>query len=246
MVSNCKWASWTGLDHDDTPVSFDLEILSAGASEFLQCHRNPPLRRLVTLCELTSDAMVLGSTQNPTQYLIDFCKANSLNLVKRASGGTGVILRKAQVIWIDVGLPANDPLLELDLSRSFNFLALAWLDALKTVGIDQGQIHAGKMRRSLGFSQVCFAGVGPGEILVGERKLVGMAQRRSDHGAYFHTMAYLEFPIDLTYRAFVDSSTIAMELLQQSVTDIATVLGGNSIGISTALASALTKALSTL
>ena len=190
--------------------------------------------------------MVLGSTQNATQYLVDFCTANSLNLVKRASGGTGVILRRAQVIWIDVGLPSKDPLLEQDLSRSFHFLALAWLDALKSVGIVQGQIHAGKMRRSLDFSQVCFAGVGPGEILVGERKLVGMAQRRSEHGAYFHTMAYLEFPMDLTYRAFVDSPTTPLESLRLSVTDIATVLGGQCNGISTALASALTRALSAL
>jgi lipoate-protein ligase A len=32
---------------------------------------------------------------------------------------------------------------------------------------------------------VCFAGIGPGELFVGDRKLVGMSQRRTRAGARF-------------------------------------------------------------
>ena len=34
--------------------------------------------------------------------------------------------------------------------------------------------------------QVCFGGMGSGEVTVGRRKVVGLAQRRTRHGAWFH------------------------------------------------------------
>ena len=36
---------------------------------------------------------------------------------------------------------------------------------------------------------MCFAGVGPGEVLVGGRKVVGISQRRTRAGARFHCAA---------------------------------------------------------
>ena len=35
-------------------------------------------------------------------------------------------------------------------------------------------------------SLVCFGGVGAGEVTVDGRKVVGLAQRRTRHGAWFH------------------------------------------------------------
>ncbi len=39
-------------------------------------------------------------------------------------------------------------------------------------------------------SLVCFAGVGPGEVLVGGRKAVGISQRRTKEWARFQCAAY--------------------------------------------------------
>ena len=40
---------------------------------------------------------------------------------------------------------------------------------------------------------VCFAGVGPGEVSAGTAKVVGVAQRRTRHGARLHSMAPLSW-----------------------------------------------------
>jgi lipoate-protein ligase A len=37
---------------------------------------------------------------------------------------------------------------------------------------------------------VCFAGVGPGEVLTGDRKLVGLSQRRTRHGIRIQCQAH--------------------------------------------------------
>jgi hypothetical protein len=46
------------------------------------------------------------------------------------------------------------------------------------------------MRESRWSRLVCFAGVGPGEVLVGERKVVGMSQRRTRDGARFQCVVH--------------------------------------------------------
>ena len=40
---------------------------------------------------------------------------------------------------------------------------------------------------------VCFAGIGPGEVLVGGRKVVGISQRRNRGGARFQCAALLRW-----------------------------------------------------
>jgi hypothetical protein len=40
---------------------------------------------------------------------------------------------------------------------------------------------------------VCFAGRGPGEVFVGDRKLVGLSQWRSREGALFSSCAYVRW-----------------------------------------------------
>jgi len=44
---------------------------------------------------------------------------------------------------------------------------------------------------------VCFAGRGPGEILVDGRKVVGISQRRDRSGARFQCTALLAWPADV-------------------------------------------------
>ncbi|MEC8814989.1 MAG: hypothetical protein VYA92_04220, partial [Actinomycetota bacterium] len=44
---------------------------------------------------------------------------------------------------------------------------------------------------------VCFAGRGPGEILVDGRKVVGISQRRDRSGARFQCTALLAWPTDV-------------------------------------------------
>ncbi len=44
---------------------------------------------------------------------------------------------------------------------------------------------------------VCFAGIGPGEVLLGGRKLVGISQRRTRNGSRFQCMVHTRWSPDV-------------------------------------------------
>src|SRR5690606_28769011 len=60
-----------------------------------------------------------------------------------------------------------------------------WAEALASIDRPSPSIavHRGAMVATPWSQRLCFAGVGPGELLDGDRKLVGLSQRRTRHGA---------------------------------------------------------------
>ena len=54
-------------------------------------------------------------------------------------------------------------------------------------------VHRGGLVATPWSRQVCFAGLGPGEVTVAGRKVVGVAQRRTRHGARFQVAALLRW-----------------------------------------------------
>jgi lipoate-protein ligase A len=67
-----------------------------------------------------------------------------------------------------------------------------WVDALSSLGID-GAWHDGPLVCTPWCRQICFAGLGPGEVTVDGRKVVGLAQRRTRAGALFQCAALLRW-----------------------------------------------------
>ena len=90
-------------------------------------------------------------------------------------------------VWIDVWVPAGDPLATSDVTAAFAWLGDTWGAALRRIGLTgidvQGRGPGACTRWS---HQVCFGGIGSGEVTVGGRKVVGLSQRRNRHGAWFH------------------------------------------------------------
>ena len=141
----------------------------------------PPVARLVRVCEATSAALVLGSTQpDPGD--------RGVPVVRRRSGGGAVLVEPGDVVWVDVVVPAGDPLWDDDVGRAFWWLGDAWAAALGP----GHTVHRGPLVTSPWSRVVCFAGVGPGEVLdAGGRKVVGIAQRRTRDLALFQCAALL-------------------------------------------------------
>ena len=141
----------------------------------------PPVERLVRVCEATSPALVIGSTQpDPGD--------RGVPVVRRRSGGGAVLVEPGDVVWVDVVVPAGDPLWDDDVGRAFWWLGDAWATALGP----GHAVHRGALVASPWSLVVCFAGVGPGEVLDARgRKVVGIAQRRTRHLALFQSAALL-------------------------------------------------------
>ena len=92
-------------------------------------------------------------------------------------------------IWIDVEIPRDDGRWVDDVSRSFDWLGRSWRGALAGVGVD-ARAHSGALVETRWSRMVCFGGVGPGELVVDGRKLVGISQRRTRDGARFQCVVH--------------------------------------------------------
>jgi lipoate-protein ligase A len=154
-----------------------------------------PSQRTLAVCRVTGPAVVLGSTQ--AESLVDLRRAGArgIEVVRRRSGGGAVLVMPGDPVWVDVWVPRRDPLWNDDVGRAFDWLGDAWATALEAVGCQGMSAHRGRYEPSTRWSSlVCFGGVGAGEVVTSDgRKVVGVSQRRTRNGAWFHSACILEW-----------------------------------------------------
>lgn len=149
--------------------------------------------RRVWVHHVEAPALVLGSTQSPEVVDAGATAAAGIDVVRRRSGGGAVLVEPGGVVWVDVVVPPGDPLWDDDVGRAAHWLGRCWAEALGRCGVVGADPHEGPLVRTPWSDLVCFAGIGPGEVLVGGRKVVGTAQRRTRHGARFQCAALLRW-----------------------------------------------------
>jgi lipoate-protein ligase A len=181
----------------------------------------PVAGRTVTVLEASPPAVVLGSAQPESAVDAGLVARRGWDVARRRSGGGAVLVGDGRCLWVDVVVPRGDPCWDDDVSRAAWWLGDAWSLALDDVGLPGAQAWKGPMRKSRWSSLVCFAGMGPGEVRLGERKVVGVAQRRTRHGALFQCAALLEGDhrplLDLLVMAPSDRLQAAAELAQTTI-----------------------------
>lgn len=151
----------------------------------------------VWVIDITSPALVLGSTQSIDDIDVDACQRAGIDVVRRDSGGGAVLLLPREVLWIDVILPNDHPAWEHDVSRSAWWLGDVWADVLGGLGIERTSVHRGPLVTSAWSKQFCFAGVGAGEVMTDGRKLVGISQRRTRTHARFQCAIHHDWRPDV-------------------------------------------------
>lgn len=114
-------------------------------------------------------------------------------MARRRSGGGAVLVTAAEILWVDLLLPAGDPLWEQDVGRSALWVGKSWAAALGSVGVAGAAVWEERLVKTEWSSRVCFAGVAPGEVLVEGRKAVGVSQRRTRFAALFQTAVLLDW-----------------------------------------------------
>lgn len=191
---------------EQAPTAWACDSLSGTAQELHEADMSTT-RRLLRLNSVTRPAIVLGSAQRAVRAVEDAVELFGVDLARRRSGGGAVWLAPGEQCWIDLWLPANDPLWVSDVEQSSWWLGECWAQALTLLSAQTPlsaatrtslhaavpQVHRGPLLdREL--SQIaCFAGLGPGEITVDGRKVVGISQRRSRLGAKFQCVVYTQW-----------------------------------------------------
>lgn len=141
--------------------------------------------RSVWWFEVERPTVVLGSTQSDEAVDRRRLERTGVDLAHRRSGGGAVWLAPGEASWVDLVIPAGDALWDADVSRSARWVAEAWVRCLGSLGVDGASAHEGGMVDGPWSRLVCFAGLAPGEVTIGGRKVVGVSQRRTRHAARF-------------------------------------------------------------
>jgi lipoate---protein ligase len=149
--------------------------------------------RRVRVLTVDRPAVVLGSSQPRSDLDLPATVASGIDVVRRRSGGGAVLVGPGALLWVDLMLPAGDPLWDADVGRAAWWAGAAWAAALEAVGAGPADVWHGPMQASPWSRLVCFAGLAPGEVTVRGQKVVGISQRRTRQGALFQTAALLRW-----------------------------------------------------
>jgi lipoate-protein ligase A len=175
------------------PGGWVVERRRGSAAELHGLAWPTPMRRTVWLLEVDRPALVLGSGQPEADVDVEAVRGAGLDLVRRRSGGGAVLLIPGEAAWIDVFVPMGDPLWSGDVRLAFHWLGDAWATALARRGVT-AEVHRGGMVPSRWSSRICFAGLGPGEVVTATgAKVVGLSQRRTRHGARLQSVVHRRF-----------------------------------------------------
>ena len=171
---------------------FGIEHVTADAATLHEFRPPRTGRPTLVVGEVTAPALVLGSTQPDTHADPARAVSGGYEIVRRRSGGGSVWLVPGAQEWVDVWLPAGDPWWDDDVARAAVPVGEAWRSALEVVGLGDGfRVHQGGVESRPWSALVCFAGIGPGEVLDRDgRKWVGISQRRTRDWIRLQTMAH--------------------------------------------------------
>lgn len=171
-----------------------IEHLSGDVGAF---HARPlGEQRSATFFEVRSPTLVLGSSQGAESVDIEAAGRRGIDMARRRSGGGGVLLWPGEHLWLDLEIPASDELWSDDVGRAMWWVGELWQVALAPFA-PHSEVHRGRLQHTPWSWAVCFAGVGPGEVLLGGAKLVGISQRRTRGAARFQTMVHLRWRPDV-------------------------------------------------
>jgi hypothetical protein len=132
---------------------------------------------------------VVGSALRQGAVDAPAAAAAGFGVVRRRTGGGAVLVAPRAQAWLDVFVPDEHPARCLDVVSQGELAGAIWSTALEALGVRGATVHRGRLVPGPSGGLVCFDSIGPGEVLIDGRKLVGVAQRHGRAGAVLSTMS---------------------------------------------------------
>jgi lipoate---protein ligase len=186
--------TWRRLPFSDAPMGRQLAL---GEALLEECAASgaPALRWYVP----TEPALVLGNGQKPRIVDVAACHAAGARIYRRTSGGTAVLVN-AELLSLDVILPAGHAVWTSDIVNAYSWVGAWWQDALHALGAEKARAISTEEVRTIPplapddpLRLACYGTLSPWEVVVGRRKLVGLCQVRRRPGALYQIGVYRRF-----------------------------------------------------
>ncbi len=184
------------------PFSVASAVAQLASAEALLAGLAVQQRPVVRWYTVSAPALVLGTGQHPHVADLAACTQAGVTLHRRSSGGTAVLLAPG-FLMLDIALPRVHRLHLGDVTESYRWLGAVWVATLGLLGLCARHIPIPEARADLQALDpttrlACFGGRSPYEVLVAERKLVGLSQIRRRYGALLQAGLYTSWvPGDL-------------------------------------------------
>lgn len=168
---------------------WELDHRCGSVPELLALDEPQPDRLVARIHTVSRPALVIGSSQDLS--VVDQLRTNALgiDLVKRRSGGGAVFLAPSRQVWFDFFVPAGGPLWQDDVIKAAEWVGLLWASVAALFTDVKPVIHSGGLKADRWGKLVCFASIGPGEVLISGRKAIGVSQRRNRYRTHIQTSA---------------------------------------------------------
>ena len=154
----------------------------------------------------TNSSLVLGSSQDDACIDYEYAEKIDVGIARRRTGGGAVFVDPKTLFWVDLFVPRGHRLWNDDIGVASIWMGGVWKDALGSLGVDT-HIHNRPFVKDSLAELVCFGGRAPGELLIGEKKVLGISQRRTRKGARFQCALALEWRPEEWIALFTDAST---------------------------------------
>lgn len=192
-------------------------------------------------------ALIRGVFQAPEEINAAACAARGIPVVRRRSGGTGV-LAGPNLLSLDIALPPGHRLAPPDVTEAYRWLGQAWLTTMERLGIRTARLVPVEEIRGAPYRparnlppgppvedealvrRACFGSLSPYEVAVGPRKLVGLSQVRRRAGVLF------QVGIPLVWEADLLAALLAHDAAEQD--RLAVLLRARAVGLADVLAPA--------
>jgi lipoate---protein ligase len=141
------------------------------------------------------EGLVLGFSQKQSVLNQEALITQPIPIYHRRAGGTAVLVG-AELLSLDVILPAKHPFILPDIVESYHWLGAVWVKTLGRLGVETGLVspqeaHAqrallkqeGTQRREAILSRACFGSLSSYEVIAKKRKVVGLDMIRRRTGS---------------------------------------------------------------